>query len=246
MKKKENIYLDDLSARLKIAVVPIVISIVLIFIFNSIFIKKENAKKYGEKVLATIIDIDEDMNPLHDPYKEDRKIRSLTIKYNYNGTRYSKNIGNSYGHAQIGDTFDLYILEGDPNNIEAIFYTDNLFTNYLILSLLSFVILASIFNFVVTLKEYLLYNKALSSFESVNSNFLKVNYERYFATKKFFIYCTSNEIDGRDRTFKSHPFIGDPTDIIKKYNFNNFDLKYDKNNINKYIIDTNKLDKYIK
>lgn len=43
----------------------------------------------------------------------------------------------------------------------------------------------------------------------------------------------------------SHPFDQDPTEFIKKSNLNNFYIKYDVNNTNNYIIDTNKIDKFM-
>ena len=61
--------------------------------------------------------------------------------------------------------------------------------------------------------------------------------------QKFYVLCTSEQINGSPLTFKSHEYPSDVSHMIEKSKFTEFKIDYDPLDITKYVINTNKLDK---
>lgn len=244
MKKTKNLYLDSLYALIKTNIIGLIICFIIFCGVCYINNRLGNARNKGEKTLATIVTIEE-ANPLRDPYKESREIRSMKIKFNYNGNTYIETTKSSYKNARVGDTFPVYIMNQNPKDFVEELPGNNNIIMSLLYGLITLVFLALLFSLFVTIKEIILYRSIENESSNVTAHFNRVEQGRYYMARKYYIICSSDEIDNKQRIFKSHPYNSDPTEKIKKHNFDTFLVKYKTGNPCKYIIDTNKLDKIL-
>lgn len=180
-------------------------------------------------------------NPLDDPYKKDRDISRVDVSFTYNGQSYTVKASSYHNTVRLGDECDVYILDNNPSNYITDFsgIHSSSFA-FIILRILAIVGLlgsiSSVFMFSVSISTY---KKVLKNSRSITGKI--VNVEK--TGKNYYILCSSDQVNGSDMIFKSHPYTSDVSDLIKKHNFVKFEIKYTPENIKNYFIDTDKLDK---
>lgn len=243
MKKKET-YLNKLLNDVVIIIIGIVISIIIAIVFFNLFFAEntglKSAKEKGTKVIATITDIEERGNPLHNPYEENRSIQNMTLTYSYRGKEYTKVTSSSYKKAGIGDAITIYIMDNNPNNI-VIELPNSSWISYFAFAFLGIILIASIYSLIVTIKQCLLYKKS-AKFSTITGNFSHVESRNHMGHTKYYIICESDEIGGFNRSFKSHYYYENPSDFIEKRNRKTFKIKYNPANPKEYIVDTDGFD----
>lgn len=243
MKKKET-YLNRLLNDIVFIIMGIVISIIIASGFFYLFFAKDiglkNAKEKGTKVIATIADIEERGNPLHNPYEENRSIRNMTLTYSYRGKEYTNVTSSSYKKASIGDVITIYIIDNNPNNI-VVELPNSSWIPYFAFALLGLILIGCIYSLIVTIKQCLLYKKS-QKFATITGNFSHIESRNHMGYTKYYIICESDEIGGFNRSFKSHYYSENPSDFIEKRNRKTFKIKYNPANPKEYIVDTDGFD----
>ncbi len=243
MKKKsrKNIYLGNLIVQRKIMVFILIFCCVLLLLSTQLSKNETYKKENGEKISGVVSNIEESGNPSGNPYKKDRNISRVDIQFTYKGKTYTVKASGFYNTIKLGDSCDVYILNNNPYNYLTVFsgiHSSSFM--YIVLKILSLICLpvtvASIVMFSVPISTY---KKILKNSKSIDGKFVSVEKEG----KSYYIMCTSNQINGFDTIFKSHPYFYDVSDLIRKYKFTQFTIKYNPENTQKYFIDTDKLDK---
>ena len=243
-KKNQKIYMDILYGHLKFSIFAIFITIVIAIVFMCSFGNNLKAKENGEKISAKVIKIDEQSNPLDDPYEKDRKINTITIEYNYNNKEYTYSTSTvPYKYVAINDIIDIYIMNNNPNDVVVYAYNSSIIP-YIVIPLFGIIFIASVCSCVSTIKQINLYKNALNNFDSIKARYVDVEVKTFLGYSKYFIICESDEINGNKMIFKSHSY-GEHylKSEIEKRNIQQFTVMYNRNNLKQYIVDTNTIDK---
>ena len=179
-KKGKKIYVEMLYNQLKVAIVFLVVIIAIFLVYKTINKKETNIKEKGVKVEATIIDIHERNNPLHDRYKANRNIEEITVQYTYKNKKYTSKtstIPNRY--IDVNDTVEnAYILEDNPD--EVIICTSTKDTiSLLIVPFLGLLFLVGIICIISLIKQIKLYKNAFENFSTIKAEYIRVENKVY-------------------------------------------------------------------
>lgn len=239
-KKSKYLYFDILKSRIKMGIFMLCVTFILAGIFMYVMNLDRNAEKNGEKVKATIVDIDEQISM----NKEEREIKSLTIKYRYNGEEYTHIVAQKPSkYVRVNDVIDIYILDKNPEKIH-VYVQNSKIMPYIVIPLFSIAIIGGIYSMIYMINELLVYKKADKQFLSIKANYIDIIEKPLFGNYRCYILLETNQINGQVINFRSHWFNEKYVkNEIEKRNMTTFTVLYNPNNVKQYIVDTNAIDK---